>query len=80
LASHGFDGPRSPHEIQRVHPKSKTQYRVSNWAEHDQAEALTHGSADDAKTAVDFIDGVENGIASFTADAAYDTIVIHDAV
>ena len=44
------------------------------------AEALTHGSADDAKSAVDFIDGVENDIASFTADAAYDTIVIHDAV
>jgi transposase len=44
------------------------------------AEALTHGSADDAKTAVDFIDVVENDIASFTADAAYDTIAIHDAV
>ena len=44
------------------------------------AEALTHGSADDAKTAVDFIDMVENDIASFTADAAYDTIAIHDAV
>ena len=44
------------------------------------AKALTHGSADDAKTAVDFIDVVENDIASFTADAAYDTIAIHDAV
>jgi hypothetical protein len=33
------------------------------------AQALTHGSADDAKTAVDFIDVVENDIASFTADA-----------
>jgi hypothetical protein len=44
------------------------------------AEALTHGSADDAKTAVDFIDVVENDIASFTADAAYDTTAIHDAV
>ena len=43
------------------------------------AEALTHGSADDAKTAVDFIDEVENDIASFTADAAYDTIAIYDA-
>ena len=44
------------------------------------AEPLTHGSADDAKTAVDLIDMVENDIASFTADAAYDTIAIHDAV
>lgn len=43
-------------------------------------EALTHGSADDAKTAVDFIDVVENDIASFAADAAYDTTAIHDAV
>jgi len=43
------------------------------------AEALTHGSADDAKTAVDFIDEVENDVQSFTADAAYDTIAIYDA-
>jgi len=43
------------------------------------AGALTHGSADDAKTAVDFIDEVESDIRSFTADAAYDTIAIYDA-
>jgi IS5 family transposase len=43
------------------------------------AEALTHGSADDAKTALDLVDGLGRGIASFTADAAYDTISIYDA-
>ena len=42
------------------------------------AEALTHGSADDAKTAMDLIDGIEDDIASFTADAAYDTLAIYD--
>ncbi len=44
------------------------------------AEALTHGSADDAKTALDLVDGLGHGIASFTADAAYDTIPIYAAV
>jgi len=43
------------------------------------AEALTHGSAGDAKSAVEFMDDVENDIKSFTADAAYDTIAIYDA-
>ncbi len=43
------------------------------------AEALTHRSADDAKTALDLIDEVEDAIASFTADAAYDTIAIYEA-
>jgi len=43
------------------------------------AQALTHGSADDAKAALDLIDNVEGGIASFTADAAYDTIAIYNA-
>ena len=42
-------------------------------------EALTHGSADDAKTALDLIDAVEDDIASVTADAAYDTLAIYDA-
>jgi IS5 family transposase len=42
------------------------------------AEALTHRSADDAKTALDLIDEVEDAIASFTADAAYDTIAIYE--
>jgi hypothetical protein len=59
------------------------------------AETLTHGSADDAKTALDLIDEVEDDIASLTAasqrswrctceskihrDAAYDTIAIYAA-
>ena len=43
------------------------------------AEALTHGSADDAKTALDLIAGMEGEITSITADAAYDTIAIYDA-
>ena len=43
------------------------------------AEALTHGSADDAKTALDVIDEIEGDIMSITADAAYDTIAIYDA-
>ena len=43
------------------------------------AEALTHRRADDAKTALDLIDEVEDAIASFTADAAYDTIAIYEA-
>ncbi|TDJ30035.1 MAG: IS5 family transposase [Gammaproteobacteria bacterium] len=43
------------------------------------AQALTHGSADDAKTALDLIDNVEGGISSFTADAAYDTLAIYNA-
>jgi len=30
-------------------------------------QALTHGSADDAKAALDLIDGIEDDIASFTA-------------
>jgi hypothetical protein len=41
-------------------------------------ETLTHGSADDAKTALDLIDEVEDHVASFTADAAYDTNAIYD--
>jgi hypothetical protein len=43
------------------------------------AQAMTHGSADDAKTALALIDIVERDIASLTADAAYDTIAIYDA-
>jgi hypothetical protein len=43
------------------------------------AEALTHGSADDAKTALGLITEVEDDIVSVTADAAYDTIAIYDA-
>ena len=38
------------------------------------AQAFTHGSADDAKAALDLIDGIADDIASFTADAAYDTL------
>ncbi len=43
------------------------------------AQALTHGSANDAKAALDLIDEIEVDIASFTADAAYDTIAIYEA-
>jgi IS5 family transposase len=43
------------------------------------AEVLTDGNVDDAKTALDLIDAVEDNIASLTADAAYDTHAIYDA-
>jgi hypothetical protein len=43
------------------------------------AQALTHGSADDAKAALDLIDSIEGDIESLTADAAYDTLAIYDA-
>jgi hypothetical protein len=43
------------------------------------AEVLTDGNADDAKNALNLIDEVEGDIASFTADAAYDTMAIYDA-
>jgi hypothetical protein len=43
------------------------------------AEALTHGSADDAKRALGLIPEVKDDIASVTADAAYDAIAIYDA-
>ncbi len=43
------------------------------------AQALTHGSADDARVGVDLIDGLADDMASFTADAAYDTLAIYDA-
>jgi len=43
------------------------------------AEALTHGSADDAKTALNLMDEVKGDITSITADPAYDTIAIYDA-
>ena len=43
------------------------------------AQTLTHGSADDAKAALDLIDEVKDDMASFTADAAYDTLAIYDA-
>ncbi len=43
------------------------------------AQALTHGSADDAKTALDLVHSIENDIESLTADSAYDTLAIYDA-
>jgi hypothetical protein len=43
------------------------------------AEIMTGGNADDAKTGLDLIDDVQGEIASFTADAAYDTTAIYDA-
>jgi hypothetical protein len=42
------------------------------------AEVLTDGNADDARTALGLIDEMDD-VASFTADAAYDTIAIYDA-
>ncbi len=44
------------------------------------AKVLTPGSADDAKTALDLIDAIGGEIASVTADAAYDTIAMYEAV
>jgi len=43
------------------------------------AQVLTDGNADDAKTGLDFIDAEDGDIASFTGDAAYDTIAIYEA-
>ena len=43
------------------------------------AQVLTHGSADDAKAALDLIDSIEGDIESLTGDAAYDTLAIYDA-
>ncbi len=43
------------------------------------AQSLTHGSADDAKAALNLIDSIEGEIESLTADAAYDTLAIYDA-
>jgi hypothetical protein len=44
------------------------------------ARALTDGNADDAMTGLDLIECVEGKIASFTGDAAYDTIAIYESV
>ena len=43
------------------------------------AQALTLGSADDAKTALDLIGSIQGDIESLTADGAYDTLAIYDA-
>jgi IS5 family transposase len=43
------------------------------------AEILTDGNADDSNTALDLLGTIEDDIASFTADSAYDTIAIYDA-
>ncbi len=42
------------------------------------SEVLTEGDAHDSKSALNLIDEIDD-IASFTADAAYDTIAIYDA-
>jgi hypothetical protein len=42
------------------------------------AEVLTDGNADDARTALDLVDAIGGDIASFMADAAYDTIAIYE--
>ncbi len=43
------------------------------------AQCLTEANADDAATAIDLIAAVDGGLASLTADGAYDTSVIYDA-
>jgi transposase len=43
------------------------------------AQTLAHGSAEDARAGVDLINGIEDDIASFAADAAYDTLAIYTA-
>ncbi len=43
------------------------------------AHVLTNGNVDDAVTGLSLIDEVGGDIASFTADAAYDTIAVYDA-
>ena len=43
------------------------------------AEVLTDGNADDSNTALNIIDEMNGAIASFTADAAYDTTAIYEA-
>jgi hypothetical protein len=43
------------------------------------AEVLTNGNADDPNTALDLLNEIENDLASFTADAAYDTIAVYEA-
>ena len=43
------------------------------------ARVLSDGTADDAVTGLSLIDEVGGDIASFTADAAYDTVAIYDA-
>ncbi len=43
------------------------------------AQVLTNGNVDDAVTGLSLIDEVGGDMASFTADAAYDTIAVYDA-
>jgi len=43
------------------------------------AEVLTDGDVNDAKAALDLIDGVKCCITSITADAAYDTLALYEA-
>jgi transposase len=43
------------------------------------AQVLTDGNADDSNTALNLIDEMKGTIASFTADAAYDTTAIYQA-
>ena len=43
------------------------------------AQVLTEANADDATTGIDLIVAVDGGLASFTADGAYDASAIYDA-
>jgi len=44
------------------------------------AQVLTDSKVDDARTGLDLIEQVEGKVACITADPAYDTIAIYDAV
>jgi hypothetical protein len=51
-----------------------------DWSGIIVAEVLTNGNVDDSNTALSLIDEVKGGIATFTADAAYDTTAIYEVV
>ncbi len=72
----------------RVHPKYKTKHRITNWSQYDKAlvkrgdiiaQVLTDGNVDDAKTGIELIEQVEDGIKRVIGDTAYDTAAIYDA-
>ena len=42
------------------------------------AQALTDATVDDEQTGITLMEAVDGGVASFTADAAYDTIAFYD--
>ncbi len=75
----------------RVHPKYETKVRVKNWPCFERGliqrgdvtvwmTPLTRANLDDASLGHELIDVVEGDTSNFTADAAYDTIALYDAV